>query len=323
MANLRNIKDRINSIKNTQKITKAMKMVAAAKVRKAESLVKSSRPFTRELYKIFCCVYKEVLKNKCDKIKTSNNIENYFELLQKRETNTVGVVVISSNKGLAGAYCANIVRHSLALIKKFISEGKKVKVYLVGQKAIPAIKNSSKELGFEIKKTYINIMDGINSSSAYVIASALADDYINHEIDSIDLVTTRYKNMQTYIVEDWQLLPVVDDEKRIKEFRNTELDKELKCGDYEAHAVEPLSEYLPDLNSVLFHVVPMFVTNVIYQALLEAQASELASRMSAMTAATNNASDMISTLTVEYNKARQAKITQEITEIISGAGSLS
>ncbi len=321
MANLRNIKDRINSIKNTQKITKAMKMVAAAKVKKAESAVKASRPFTLELYKMFCWAYKEVEKNKCDKIKTKNNIDNYPALLEKREVNTVGILVVSSNKGLAGAYCANIVRYSINLIKELISKGKKVKVYIIGQKAIPALKNASKQLNFEIVKTYTNILDEINSSSAYIIASALADDYINHKIDSIELVTTRYKNMMTYSTESWQLLPAQSESNQIKEFRSNELDKELNVN-HNIQKIEPLSEFLPNLNMVLSSIVPMYITNVIFQALLEAQASELASRMSAMSAATNNAADMISNLTIEYNKERQAKITQEITEVISGAGAL-
>ena len=321
MANLRNIKDRINSIKNTQKITKAMKMVAAAKVKKAENVVRTSRPFTLELYKMFCWAYKETLKNKCDKIRTQNNIDNFPALLEKRDVKSVGLVIISSNKGLAGAYCANIVRYSLNLIKKLKSEGKNVCVYLVGQKAAPAIKNAQAQYGFEIKKTYVNILDDVNSSSAYVIASLLADDFIKGDIDSIELVTTRYKNMMTYIAESWQLLPAVTDDERVREFRNKELDDELKIN-HDSHKIEPLSEFMPNLQSVLSTIVPMFITNVVYQALLEAQASELASRMTAMSAATNNASDMINTLTVEFNKARQAKITQEITEVISGAGAL-
>ena len=321
MANLRNIKDRINSIKNTQKITKAMKMVAAAKVKKAENAVRTSRPFTLELYKMFCWAYKETLKNKCDKIRTQNNIDNFPALLEKRDVKSVGLVIISSNKGLAGAYCANIVRYSLNLIKKLKSEGKNVCVYLVGQKAAPAIKNAQAQYGFEIKKTYVNILDDVNSSSAYVIASLLADDFIKGDIDSIELVTTRYKNMMTYIAESWQLLPAVTDDERVREFRNKELDDELKIN-HDSHKIEPLSEFMPNLQSVLSTIVPMFITNVVYQALLEAQASELASRMTAMSAATNNASDMINTLTVEFNKARQAKITQEITEVISGAGAL-
>jgi len=183
MANLRNIKDRINSIKNTQKITRAMKMVAAAKVKKAESAVRASRPFTLELYKMFSWAYKETLKNCCDKVQAKVAIENYSGLLEKRDIKSVGVVIVSSNKGLAGAYCANVVRYSLNLIKKYINEGKQVKVYLIGQKAIPAIKNAQRQLNFEIKKTYVDILEDINSSSAYVVANALANDYIKKEID--------------------------------------------------------------------------------------------------------------------------------------------
>lgn len=321
MASLRNIKDRITSIKNTQKITKAMKMVAAAKVKKAENAVRASRPFTLELYKMFSWSYKQTLKDKCEKVKVENSIDNYTELLAQREVKTVGIVVISSNKGLAGAYCANIARYAINMIKNLNAEGKKVKVYLVGQKVVAPIRNAQNKYDFEIKRTYTNILDGINSSSAYIVASNLADDYISGEIDKIELVTTRYKNMMTYLTESWQLLPVVTDDERIKEFRSKELDEELNIK-HEAGYVEPLSEFLPNLKAVLAKIVPMFITNVIYQALLEAQASELASRMSAMSAATNNASEMISTLTVEYNKARQGKITQELTEIISGVGAV-
>ena len=320
MANLRNIKDRINSIKNTQKITRAMKMVAAAKVKKAEAAVKASRPFTLELYKMFAWAYKETLKNQAEKIQTATSIENYPALLETREVKNVAIVIISSNKGLAGAYCANVVRYAMNLIKKNKAEDKNVKVYLIGQKAIPAIRNAQKQVGFEIKRSYVDILDDMNSSSAYVVASDLADAYVKKEIDEIHLVTTRYKNMMTCITESWKLLPAVINNE-ITEFKNEELDKELKV-EHQVHTIEPLSEYMPNLNSVLSQVVPMYVTNIIYQALLEAQASELSSRMSAMSAATNNAQDMISTLTIDYNKARQAKITQEITEVISGAGAL-
>ncbi|MBR2069294.1 MAG: ATP synthase F1 subunit gamma [Candidatus Gastranaerophilales bacterium] len=321
MANLRSIKDRITSIKNTQKITRAMKMVAAAKVKKAENAVKASRPFTLELYKMFSWVYSEALKNQFDKVKTSSGLENYPALLEKRDAKTIGIVVVSSNKGLAGAYCANIVRYSLNMIKEYIAQGKKVVVYFVGQKAVPAIKSAQAQYDFKIKKTYTNILDGINSSSAFIVASNLADDYIAGEIDEIHLVTTRYKNMMTYKTESWQLLPTITDTNKIKEFQDKELDKELNI-EHNEHKIEPLSEYLPSINSVLSTLVPMFITNVIFQSLLEAQASELASRMTAMSAATNNATDMISTLTIEYNKARQANITQEITEIIGGSSAL-
>ena len=144
MANLRSIKDRITSIKNTQKITKAMKMVAAAKVKKAESAVKASRPFTIELYKMFSWAYNESLKEKLDNIKSVSGLENYPALLEKRNVKSIGIVIVSSNKGLAGAYCANVVRYSLNMIKKYVSQGKKVVVYFVGQKAVPAIRNAQR-----------------------------------------------------------------------------------------------------------------------------------------------------------------------------------
>ncbi len=322
MASLRNIKDRITSIKNTQKITRAMKMVAAAKVKKAENAVKTSRPFTFELYKMFSWIYEHVKSDEIDNSKNCTGLENYSALFEKREVNTVGIVVVSSNKGLAGAYCANIVRYALNLIKKYTSEGKKVCVYLIGQKALPSMKSAQSKYHFEIKKTYVNTLDGINSSSAYIVASNLADAYISKEIDRIELVTTRYKNMMTYITESWPLLPVATNIQELKENHNNELDKELNI-ENNATKIEPLSEFIPDIKSVLLKIIPMYVTNIVYQSLLEAQASELASRMTAMSSATNNAEEMISTLTIEYNKARQGKITQELTEIISGVGAVS
>ena len=321
MPNLRNIKDRISSIKSTQKITKAMKMVAAAKVKKAEVAVKSSRPFTLELYKMFSWVYEEALKRRFAKLSCEQSIENYPALLNVRDVKAVGLVIVSSNKGLAGAYCANVVRYSLNMIKKYKDEGKKVCVYFVGQKAVAPIKNLQKQYGFEIKKTYTTALDGINSSSSLAIASNLADDYVKGEIDEIHLITTRYKNMMTYKTESWQLLPTITYDNTIKEFRDRDLDIELNI-DQTTHKIEPLTEYSPNIGSVLSSIVPMFITNVIFQSLLEAQASELASRMTAMSSATNNASEMIKTLTIEYNKARQASITQELNEVISGAGAL-
>lgn len=323
MPNLKNIKDRITSVKNTQKITKAMKMVAAAKVKKAENKAKASRPFTIELYKMYSWVYKKALEKHYSKIETESNVENFPALLERREVKNVGLVIVSSNKGLAGAYNANIIRYATSMIKQYKSENKNVFIWFVGQKGAIGMKNQQQELGFEIKKTYGSVLDDVNSSSAYVIAEDLASAYTNKEIDEIQLVTTRYKNMMSYKTESWKILPTYtyDENEELKKFHQKELDEELNVK-HDEHKIEPLSEYLPSLKSILAEIMPMFVTNIIYQALLEAQASELASRMTAMSAATNNASDMINTLTVEYNKARQGIITQELTEIIGGAGAV-
>lgn len=318
MSNLRNIKDRIKSIQNTQKITRAMKMVAAAKVKKAENSVKMSRPFTFELYKMFTKVFKSVSSGVFEPINTERAIDNYPKLLEKREIKTVGFVVMSSNKGLAGAYSANIVRFTLNEIKKALSEGKKVKLYLAGQKAYPALKNAARNLDFEIKSVYSSIMDNPDSTSSLVLAEDLAAQYVSSEIDTIELITTRYQNMMTYKVEKWTLLPVT-----VKEFHKKEFDEEHNVTHKESsHKIDPLTEFVPDLCSILQKVVPMYITNIIFQAFLEAQASELASRMTAMSAATNNAQEMIRVLTIDYNKARQAQITQELNEVVSGADAL-
>lgn len=327
MANLRNIKDRISSIKNTQKITRAMKMVAAAKVKKAENMVKMSRPFTYELYRMFIMVYNEIGKSKFEEIKTKNAVDNYPALLNARDVDTVGLVVISSNKGLAGAYSANIVRFTINKIKELNAENKKAVLYLVGQKTLAPLKNAQRNLDFEIREIYTGILDDLNVSSAKIVAEDLAEDYVADRIDRIELITTRYINTMTYKVEEWTLLPALTPEEgqnraqemKLNKFHREEFDKEHNV-QYEHHIkLESMMEFLPCPECVLQKIVPMYITNVIYQTMLEAQASELSSRMTAMSAATSNADDMIKTLTVQYNKVRQEGITQELTEVIGAS----
>lgn len=329
MANLRNIKNRISSIKNTQKITRAMKMVAAAKVKKAEAAVKLSRPFTYELFRMFIKTYDEIKNNgtKLEEIKVKNAIDNYPELLNSREVNTTALVVISSNKGLAGAYSANIVRFTLNKIKELNAQNKKVSLYLVGQKTVAPIKNAKRNLDFEIKEVYTGILDDLNISSARIIAEDLAIDYVEKRVDRIELITTRYINTMTYKVEEWTLLPAMTPQEghekaqnmQLNKFHREEFDKEHNVEYEHSIKLDSLMEFLPNAKAVLQKIVPMYITNVIYQTMLEAQASELSSRMTAMSAATNNAEDMIKTLTVQYNKVRQEGITQELTEVIGAS----
>ena len=141
------------------------------------------------------------------------------------------------------------------------------------------------------------------------IAEDMAEYYVNKKIDKIEIITTRFKNMMSYFVEDWQVLPVVG-----------VIDEHTRITD---NVLDPLMEFIPDMHNILQKVVPMYMTNIFYQALLEAQASELASRMTSMSAATTNAEKMIKELSVEYNKTRQFAITQEIIEVVNGANSLS
>lgn len=305
MPNLKDIKSRIQSVENTKKITRAMKMVAAAKVKKAENSVKAGRPFSEELIKAFKKLLGAVSDSSMNGLSIKLSIENYPELLKKREVKTAGLLVVTSNKGLAGAYNANIIRNVLKQIKEYKEKGIESKLFIVGQKGIASLKRKSTEIGFEIIKTYTQVANEISASGAECIAEDLADDFVAGKIDAIEIFTTKFRNMMSYSAEKWELLPITIDG-----------DKNEPVG------LEPVMIFEPSEQSILQKIVPLYITNTIYQALLEAQASELASRMTAMSAASNNAEEMIRTLTIDYNKARQWAITQEILEVVSGADAL-
>ena len=301
MPNLKDIKSRIGSVQNTKKITKAMKMVAAAKVKKAENTVKAARPFSDELLNLFRKLIATAGEFSTSGLKVTRGIDNYPALLTRREIKSEGLLVITSNKGLAGAYNANIIKTCLKRIKDNTEKGIKTVIYPVGQKAISAFKN--KKGNFEVKEGYINIANEPTATGANLVAEDIANDFVNGIIDKIDIITTHFNNMMSYNIVDWEILPV-------------EVEKA------DSHELDPVMIFEPSVHSVLQQVVPMYITNSIYQALLEANASELASRMTAMSAASNNAEEMINTLTIDYNKARQAAITQELVEIVSGASAI-
>lgn len=298
MPNLKDIKSRIGSVQNTKKITKAMKMVAAAKVKRAETTVKSARPFSDELLHLFRKMLARVQDFSTNGLKIEQALNNYPVLLSRREVKTEGILVITSNKGLAGAYNANIIKTALKRIKDNSKNGIKSVIYPVGQKAISAFKHKSGD--FELRDGYINIANNPTATGASIVAEDIAEDYVAGKIDKIEIVTTHFNNMMSYNIVTWEILPV-------------------KVEKAEEHELEPVMEFEPSENAVLQQLVPMYITNSIFQALLEANASELASRMTAMSAASNNAEEMINTLTIDYNKARQAAITQELVEIVSGA----
>ncbi len=298
MPNLKDIKNRIQSVENTKKITKAMKMVAAAKVKRAESTVKSARPFANELLSLFKTMLSKVDVSVPDGIIPERAIDNYRELLSLREVKSKGILVITSNKGLAGAYNANIIRAVNKEIEDNEAAGINTVLYVVGMKGAAAFKHITGAV--KVAKVYTSVVDNPSSGAADMIAQDMAQSFVDGEIDDIKIITTHFNNMMSYSLTEQQLLPV-------------------NLDDVEAKELDPLMEFEPSPNSVLQAIVPMYLSNTIYQALLEASASELASRMTAMSAASNNAEEMITSLTINYNKARQAAITQELVEIVSGA----
>ncbi len=305
MANLKDIKNRIQSVQSTKKITRAMKMVAAAKVKRAENAVKASRPFTAELNTMFSKLLNSL--GALDKFSVNINqpINNYPKLLKSRPVNEAGILVLTSNKGLAGAYNANVIRKTIKLIEDYAEQGIKCKLFVVGQKGISALRKKCKNLNCEIVGEYLSIANEPTPEGANIITNDIAGYFVEEKIDRIEIVTTRFKNMMSYYTEDWIVLPV----------QKPALENE--------HHIDPLMEFEPNKESILQKIVPLYITNIIYQALLEAQASELASRMTAMSAATSNAEKMLTELSIQYNKTRQFAITQEIIEVVSGANAQS
>lgn len=304
MANLKKIRTRINSIKSTQKITRAMKMVASAKVKKFENRVKASRPFTFELEKMFYRLLHSVSNIEANETKFKEPLNNFPVLLEERSIKNVGLLVMTSNKGLSGAFNANVVRYTLKTIEDYKEKGIGCELFVVGQKGYNALKRVAEEQGFKITQTYLTFSETPTSSQARLVAADMARSFVNGDIDSMEIITTRFRNMMSYSVEKWDILPLDEIEHEYTKEQFTDMEIE------------------PSLPDVLAELVPLFVSSIIFQAMLESIASELASRMTAMSAACNNADEMIQKLTIDYNKVRQAMITQELTEIVGGSAAI-
>ena len=304
MANLKKIRTRINSIKSTQKITRAMKMVASAKVKKFENRVKASRPFTFELEKMFYRLLHSVSEIESKETKFKEPLNNYPVLLSDRPIKNVGLIIMTSNKGLSGAFNANVVRYTLKTIEEYKEKGIGCELFVIGQKGYNALKRVAEEHDFKITQTYLTFSETPTSSQARLVASDMARSFVNGDIDSMEIITTRFRNMMSYSVEKWDILPLdeIEEDYANEQFSDMEIE--------------------PSLPDVLAELVPLFISSIIFQAMLESIASELASRMTAMSAACNNADEMIQKLTVDYNKVRQAMITQELTEIVGGSAAI-
>ena len=299
MPNLKDIRRRIKSVKNTQKITQAMKMVAAAKVKRAENRVKAARPYASQLGQLLQQVLSSV------EVDSLGEHFAYPELFMHRPVKTVGLLVISADRGLCGAYHASVVRQLLKLAKQYEQQGLQVRYYLVGQKLVQAFKR------FGVAANLMGQMSQITAAPQIQHAQHIAEALLNHfktgQIDRIELLSTEFISMISNRVHQTVLFPV---------------DKAALLSDSSTSAAPKNLLIEPDPTTVLNQLLPMAFTNQVYQALLEASASEQASRMTAMSNATKNAGDMINRLSIVYNKARQASITQEILEVVSGASAL-
>lgn len=291
MASMREIKRRKGSIQSTQQITKAMKLVSTVKLQRAKGRAESSKPYFDYMYNTVSSM-----------LAKSGNISHPY--LQAGDSPKKAIIVITSNRGLAGGYNSNITK----LIRNSDIKKEDAIIYAVGRKG----RDSLTRYGYEIRADYSEVINEPMYKDAAEIGAAVLEAFSNNEVGEIYLAYTRFKNTVTHIPSLIKLLPV-----------DPNMDKRSK-EESEANSVEALTlmNYEPSAEEALDMIIPKYMNSLIYGALVEALASENGARMQAMDSATNNAEEMISDLSLSYNRARQSSITQELTEIVAGASAI-
>jgi F-type H+-transporting ATPase subunit gamma len=306
MPNLKDIRSRIKSIKNTQKITQAMRMVAAAKVKKAENSLKASRPYTHLLTNMMNQVLPRLSEN-MDALRESR----FYDALQTHKAKRVGLFLISADRGLCGTYNSAILKKMTELFHIYEKRHQNLRLYLVGNKVIRHIHR------YHPDAQVLDTAHGLGIPVEYIHAdqagNALLDAFMNNRIDQIDILYTQFNNMVSYEPVHRSILPL-----NIEAFSSSQhLTKSVTA--VKKKMVQSELEFEPGPVDLIEELIPMYVKRQLYSALLESSTSELAARMTAMDNASKNAKDLIYNLTLVYNKARQAAITQEIMEIVGGA----
>lgn len=289
MASMRDIKRRKQSVTSTQKITKAMKLVSTVKLQKAKQKAENTTPYFNYMYNTVCSML--------DKAGAINH-----PYLKAGESNKKAIITISSNRGLAGGYNSNVIK----LITGSEIAKEEVLLYTIGKKAHDVLDGK----GYEVASEYDEVMEAPTYDDAMRISKEVLEAFTNGEVGEIYLAYTHFKNTVSHEPKLLKLLPVDISEEELKK---DESEKDSKM----------LMNFEPNSEEALDMIVPKYVTSLIYGALVEAVASENGARMQAMDSATSNAEDIISDLTLKYNRARQGSITQELTEIIAGAEAIS
>ena len=275
----KDIKNRIRSMESTKQITKAMEMVAASKLRQAQNRITASRP------------YFEILSHTISDI-VANNRDFTSPYLRKREGSRVLFVVIAGDRGLAGGYNSNVMKLAVANM-----EGKDATVLPIGKKAVDYFRSKGYSL---LAESYAEAAD-VNIGDCFSIAKLLSKSYLGNQFDEIHVAYTNFVSVLSQTPAVRQLLPLIPEEREQTEGR--------RC----------VTLYEPDPEEVFASIVPEYLGGIVYGALCESRCAEQAARRTAMDSATSNAEDMIADLSLKYNRARQAAITQEITEIVAGA----
>ncbi len=295
MPSLDDLKKRIKSVKSTQKITKAMKMVAAAKLRKAQENAEKGRPYSQKMENIILNLTKSI-----------NDPQNAPKLLVGTgKDKTYLCVVLTADRGLCGGFNSNICKLAKTRFKKILNEGKVLKIITVGTKGLDQIR---REYGkYVLKKFSFKNNKQITFNEAEIVGNEIIQLFKKNEFDKCILFYNNFKNVITQIPQDQQIIPVNNNESFEK--------KEENSSSYSY-------EFEPEEDEILEDLLPKNISTQVYKAFLENAASEQGSRMTAMDNATRNAGELVDKLTINYNRSRQASITKELIEIISGAESL-
>ncbi|CAK6701493.1 MULTISPECIES: F0F1 ATP synthase subunit gamma [unclassified Synechococcus] len=313
MANLKEIRDRISSVKNTRKITEAMRLVAAAKVRRAQEQVLRSRPFADRLAR--------VLENLQSRMRFED-VVNTPLLQQERSVSHITLLVVSADRGLCGGYNANIIKRTEQRFAELKGQGYEISLVLIGRKATTYFQNRS----YPITATFTGLDQVPNAEEARSIGDQILAEFLSGSTDRVEMIYTKFINLvssapvsQTLLPLDPQGIASPDDEI----FRLTTREGQLAVERGNAPNQEPalqsdfVFEQSPD--QLLNALLPLYLENQLLRSLQESAASELASRMTAMNNASDNAKALAKSLTLDYNKARQAAITQEILEVVGGS----
>ena len=287
MAKGRELKGRIKSVENTRKITRTMEMVATSKMKRAQDRVVAARPYAHALTDVISSLY-------------SSDLAERFPLLrQPTEQRRVALIALTSNRGLAGAFNANLIKEARFKIAEIERAGTKVDVHVIGKKGLGYFKY----VGRELASQRTDVTDRPTAENAAEIVGQLMDDYISGTLDGVYVTYSKFNSVLNTPATTDQILPVTPPEKK-------------------EGAAERDYLLFPSAEAILTELLPSYVRNAVYRALVETVAGEQAARRTAMKNATDNASDIITILRRTYNRARQAQITQEIAEIVGGASAL-
>jgi F-type H+-transporting ATPase subunit gamma len=296
VASTQDYKRRIRSVKNTRKITRAMELVAAAKLRRAQTRIESMRPYADTMHELIAGVGR-----------AASSVRSLPLLQQRDSVQTVLLVPLTGDRGLAGAFNAQVLRRSFALERELLAEGKRVRWVAVGKKG----RSTLAFRGREQDGAYSGFTDQPAYSDAQAIAHRVSNLYVEGEVDRVVLVYNNFVSALTQTVTDRDILPISAD---VLETDEEERRDDALRGDF---------IFEPEPEEILQRLLPVYVETQVYRALLESTASEQGARMTAMRNASKNAGELIDRLTLQMNRARQAEITQEILEVVAGAEALS